>query len=293
MLQSFHQSNFSSNWFLSLNIFYLFFFINFQCNFSIIFSVHSYSYNCVGTLTYLFPQYVIIQIMLIRENNFFLLRLLLNTLIIVWFRRKWSAFFFILWSFFSIFILVCFYFNNIWSNLDLLISLVNCSRRITLNERFFFILKIFIRYLLCEFLLWLFMLVSFLEVCLQNFNILRRLLFDYILNFYWFFLSTINGLNCFIFFIRINLRLKESIFRMDISGAINWASRWIICADSISRTLRSSHQNIMSCLRFNSILNWRNTNFLNNIPLIILEFLKIKRFSDIILRTVMSIGMNC
>lgn len=230
--------------------------------------------------------------MLIRENNFFLLRLLLNTLIIIWFWRKWSAFFFILRTFFSIFILVCFYFNYIWSNLYLLISLVNCSRGITLNERFFFILKIFIRYLLCEFLLWLFMLVSFLEVSLQNFNILRRLLFDYILNFYWFFLSTINGLIRFIFFIRINLRLEESIFRMDISRTINWACRWIICVDSISRTLRSSHQNIMSCLRFYSILIWRNADFLNNISLVILKFLKIKRFYNIALRTVMSVGMD-
>ena len=145
---------------------------------------------------------------------------------------------------------------------------------------------------LCEFLLWLFMLVSFLEVSLQNFNILRRLLFDYILNFYWFFLSTINGLIRFIFFIRINLRLEKSIFRMDISRTINWASRWIICADSISRTLRSSHQNIMSCLRFYSILIWRNADFLNNISLVILKFLKIKRFYNIALRTVMSVGMD-
>jgi hypothetical protein len=79
---------------------------------------------------------------------------------------------------------------------------------------------------------------------------------------------------------------------MDISRTINWASRWIICADSISRTLRSSHQNIMSCLRFYSILIWRNADFLNNISLVILKFLKIKRFYNIALRTVMSVGMD-
>ena len=158
--------------------------------FSVIFSVHSNSYNSIGTLTYLFPQYVIVQIMLIRENNFFLLRLLLNTLIIVWFWRKWSTFFFILGSFFCILILVCFYFNIIWSNLNLMINLSSCCRRISLNERFFFVLNIFIRSLLNKFMLWLFMLICFLEVCLQNFNILWRLLFDNILNFHWLFLST-------------------------------------------------------------------------------------------------------
>ena len=148
MLQSFHQSYFSSHWFLSLNIFYLFFFIYFQCNFSVIFSVHTNSNNCVGTLTNLLTQYIIIQIVLIRENYFFLLRLLLNTLIVVGFWRKWSTFLFILGSFFYNFNLIRFYFNGIWSNLDLLISLIYCCRRIILDKRFFLILNIFIRSLL-------------------------------------------------------------------------------------------------------------------------------------------------
>jgi hypothetical protein len=136
------------------------------------------------------------------------------------------------------------------------------------------------------------MLICFLEVCLQNFNILWRLLFDNILNFHWLFLSTNHNLIRFVFFVRIYFRFKESIFRMDVTGTIDRASWLIISTDSVSRTLRSRHQNIMSCLRLYCILAWRNTNFLNNIPLIILKFLKIKRFYDIALRTVMSIGMN-
>lgn len=137
------------------------------------------------------------------------------------------------------------------------------------------------------------MLVWFLLICLLNFNILGRLLFLYCgLNLNWFFLCTINVLNYFIIFVCIYFRFEKCIFRMNVSSTIYRACRLIICADSISWTLRSRHQNIMSCLRLIRILIWRNTYFLNDITLVIFKFLKIKWFYNIALRTIMSILVN-
>lgn len=232
--------------------------------------------------------------MLIREYYFFLLRLLLNTLIVIRFRWKWSSILFILRSFFCIFILICFYFNNIWIYLDLLITLVYCYWRIILYKGFFLILNIFSWSLLYYFLLWLILLVWFLVICLLNFNVLRWLLLLHCyLYFSWFFLSTINViLIYFIIFISIYFRFKKCIFRMNITSTIYWVCRLIICADSISWTLRSSHQYVMSCLGLIRVLIRRNTNFLNDIPLVIFKFLKIEGFYNIALRTIMSILVN-
>lgn len=132
-----------------------------------------------------------------------------------------------------------------------------------------------------------------LLISLYVFYVLRGLLLlNCILYFWRLFLSAINGLNSLFFFICIYFRLKKCIFRMNISWTVNRTSWWIVCTYSISWTLRCSHKNIMGGLGLNCILAWKYTNFLDNITLIIFEFLKIKWFYNITLWAVMSIWLH-
>ena len=69
MRNPFHQSDFSPYTLLSLNVFYFSFFINFKRNFFITFLVDTDSDNCICSLTYLFTQNIIIQIIFLRKYD--------------------------------------------------------------------------------------------------------------------------------------------------------------------------------------------------------------------------------
>ena len=71
MRQSLHQSYFSPDWLLPLNVLYFLFFINFKSNFLVEFAVHANMDNSVGTLSDLVANYVVTHAVLVRENNFF------------------------------------------------------------------------------------------------------------------------------------------------------------------------------------------------------------------------------
>ena len=61
VIQPFHESDFTSDRLFPLNILDLFLFINLKSHFFVMFFVHGKSYDSIGTLADLLPDYVVIN----------------------------------------------------------------------------------------------------------------------------------------------------------------------------------------------------------------------------------------
>lgn len=78
MIKPLHQLDLPSDTLPSLYLLHLFFFINFHCNLFVGFLVKSDMNSCIGALTYLFTDYIVIQWSLRTEYYYFFLYLFIS-----------------------------------------------------------------------------------------------------------------------------------------------------------------------------------------------------------------------
>ena len=72
MIKSLHKLYFTSNWFLSLQVFHLVLQINFESYSFVHFFVHAYVHSCVSSLSNLASKDIVLCWVIIREDNYFL-----------------------------------------------------------------------------------------------------------------------------------------------------------------------------------------------------------------------------
>jgi hypothetical protein len=78
MIQALHEFDLTADGLFALNLLHLFFHVDLECDFLVRFLMHTYIDNCIGTLTDLLPDNIIIERSFGREDYNFLLLLLLS-----------------------------------------------------------------------------------------------------------------------------------------------------------------------------------------------------------------------